>query len=496
MRLMPRSLRARFLVLILAALALAQGLSLWLFMDERGQAVRAALAQEAAGRAANIAVLLARAPATLRPSILRAASSPLVRFSLDDTAIVTRPGDAGASAIARRIRMLMDENPAPDIRVALYRRDGSEPGRGPAMPMMPGMTPEMQSAMRAMSLETVQMNISIRLPRLGWLNVVSRFHSPPYQWAGAEVATFLFTAGLIALVLWLAVGRLTGPLAALARAADRLGHDGEVAEVTPTGPDEVRRLTRALNDMQHRIKKFVDDRTRLLAALGHDLRSPLTALRLRAEMVEDDETREHLVASIEEMQEMVEATLAFARGMATGEPAEREDPVDLIGAVVDEFTDRAAPVAFSPPAGEKGGNRAAVMVHPVAFRRALRNIIENALRYGGSAEVTLSIGAGKAAIVVSDRGPGIPESDMSRVFDPFVRLEKSRSRDTGGTGLGLSIARTIIRAEGGEITLANRPGSGLAVTITLPLADRTAPPDRTDRTDRDPTGKAGPLTPL
>ncbi len=481
MRLMPRSLRARFLVLILAALAVAQGLSLWLFMDERGQAVRVALAQEAAGRAANIAVLLAQAPASLRPSILRAASSPLVRFSLDDTPMVARqsPDDAGAVAIARRIRMLMDENPAPEIRVALFRRAGNTDDRRPAMPMMPGMSPEMREAMRAMSLETVQMNISVRLAPLGWLNVVTRFHSPPYQWAGAEVATFLFTAGLIALVLWLAVGRLTGPLAALARAADRLGHDGEVAEVTPTGPDEVRRLTRALNDMQHRIKKFVDDRTRLLAALGHDLRSPLTALRVRAEMVEDDEAREHLVASIEEMQEMVEATLAFASGMATGEPAERLDPVDLVGAVVDEFTDRGAPVGFSPPPdGPDGGldrgrdgGRVAVMAHPVAFRRALRNIVENALRYGGKAEITLTTEREQVRIVVSDQGPGIPEDDMSRVFEPFVRLETSRSRDTGGTGLGLSIARTIIRAEGGEITLANRPDGGLEVTITLPVTD-------------------------
>ncbi|KDB01672.1 hypothetical protein U879_21155, partial [Defluviimonas sp. 20V17] len=244
--------------------------------------------------------------------------------------------------------------------------------------------------------------------------------------------------------------------------ADRIGRGEAAGPIDIRGPEEMQHLAAAFAEMQARLQRFISERTRLLGALGHDLRSPLTALRVRAEMVDDDETRERIIAIIAEMQEMVEATLAFARGMAT---AERVDSVELslfLGAIVDEFRDLGGEVALQ-------GKDAKLRLRPNAMRRALRNLIENALRYGQRARITASVDKADAWITIDDDGPGIPDASLERVFDPFVRLEGSRSRETGGTGLGLSIARTIVHAHGGEITLRNRPEGGLQAQIRVPL---------------------------
>jgi len=464
-RFLPRSLRAQLLLVILAALALAQGVGLWLFVDERGLAVQTALGQEAAGRAANVALLLDQAPVGLQASILRAASSPLVRFSLGPAPAVDHADHSGGGAVAADIRALMQADPSRDIRVELHERRT-------AVPPMPGMSDGMVRVHRAMmgaAITSVEMRISISVLGGGWLNVSTRFHRPPYQWAWNEAATFGGSAVLIALALWLALGRLTGPLSQLADAADRLGRGDDVAKIALSGPEELRRLTGAFNAMQTRLKRFVDDRTKLLAALGHDLRSPLTALRVRAELVDDGETRERLVATIEEMQEMVAATLAFARGMAMGERVETVDLAAFVATLADEAAETGGAVEVRP-----AGAPLAVRVRPNAMRRALRNLIENGLRYGDRVRLRVETDGDTARILLEDDGPGIPEADLERVFAPFVRLETSRSRETGGTGLGLSIARTIIRAHGGDISLANRDSGGLSVTVTLPLTENEA----------------------
>ncbi|MFQ5623026.1 MAG: ATP-binding protein [Paracoccaceae bacterium] len=457
-RLLPGSLRGQLVLVILAALALAQGLGLWLFADERALAVRAALGQEAAGRAANVARLLADAPADLRPAILRAADSPLVRFT-PDTAPAVENAEHGPTRLAELIAARTGWAPAPEVRIEQHEAAA-------VMPPMPGMPPEMRRMHRmmgAMPVAPIEMRIAIAMPSGGWLNVATRFHRPPLQWAWNEAATFAVSAALIAAALWLALGRLTGPLRQLSEAAERFGRGETVAGIAPRGPAELRRLTDAFNEMQARISRFVEERTRVLAALGHDLRSPLTALRVRAEMVDDEETRERLVATIEEMHEMVEATLAFARGMAHAEPFETVDMAGFAAGLAREASASGQDVTLASDAAA-----APVRLRPTAMRRALRNIINNAVRYGGMARISVVAGNATVSVHVDDDGPGIPEADLDRVFDPFLRLETSRSRDTGGTGLGLSIARTIVQAHGGDITLANRPDAGLTATITLP----------------------------
>lgn len=199
----------------------------------------------------------------------------------------------------------------------------------------------------------------------------------------------------------------------------------------------------------------------MLAAMGHDLRSPLTAIRVRAEMVDDEETRESLTASVEEMHEMVEATLNFARGLSKNEPVQNIDLLPFLqlimaGMVADFEIIR--------------GPDQRVRIRPNAMKRALKNVIENALRYGKIASVEWSIKDGDVLISVTDNGPGLPDDALERVFDPFFRLDESRSLETGGHGLGLSIARSIIRAHGGNITLSNREIGGLEVIVRLPIS--------------------------
>ena len=453
-------------LLIIAALAIAQTISLWLFVDERGLAVRAALGFEAAGRAANVALLLEEAPESLQQAILRAANSPLVRFDLSDIPAVDHESHADGGAVEARVRGLLGGANDREIRVELHEVEQG-------IPPMPHLAPEMAEMHLAMmrgELSAIEMQLSIALADGQWLNVGTRFERPPLQWPWASIVSFGITAAIILVsACWFLLTRLTGPLLRVSRAADRLGKGEAVDPLPLIGPSEVRGLTQAFNRMQARLTRFVADRTRLLAALGHDLRSPLTAMRVRAEMVDEDETRESLVASIEEMQEMVDATLAFARGMASSEVYETVDLKtylkQLQADMIDGFTLDTA-------------NSISVRLRPQSVRRALRNIIENAQRYGGGAEVTFVHDAEYVQIRVSDNGPGVPEAELEQVFEPFFRLEKSRSRETGGTGLGLSIARTIVRAHGGDVALTNRTEGGLLVTVTLPLETE---PDQQER---------------
>jgi signal transduction histidine kinase len=466
---MPRpfdNLRGQLVLLIVAALAVAQTISLWLFVDERGLAVRAALGFEAAGRAANVALLLEEAPQSLQQAILRAANSPLVRFDLSDIPAVDHESHADGGAVEARVRGLLGGANDREIRVELHEVEQG-------IPPMPHLAPEMAEMHLAMmrgELSAIEMQLSIALADGQWLNVGTRFERPPLQWPWASIVSFGITAAIILVsACWFLLTRLTGPLLRVSRAADRLGKGEAVDPLPLIGPSEVRGLTQAFNRMQARLTRFVADRTRLLAALGHDLRSPLTAMRVRAEMVDEDETRESLVASIEEMQEMVDATLAFARGMASSEVYETVDLKtylkQLQADMIDGFTLDTA-------------NSISVSLRPQSVRRALRNIIENAQRYGGGAEVTFVHDAEYVQIRVSDNGPGVPEAELEQVFEPFFRLEKSRSRETGGTGLGLSIARTIVRAHGGDVALTNRTEGGLLVTVTLPLETE---PDQQER---------------
>ncbi len=455
-RVLPQSLGGQLLVMLLLALAITQGLGLILLTDERNRAVRAALGLEAAGRAANVALLLDDAPADLRPEILQSADSPLVRFEVGAFAQATHSG-ADAAPFLGQIRQILGQ-PEREVLADIHALAMTP------LPMpdgMPAAMHPMHEAMIAAHAEPIEMTLSIRLAGGDWLNVRTMFVRPGLQMSPQDLLPLFLMAVAVALVAWGTARRVVGPMRALAVGADRLGRGLDANPLPLTGPSEVRDTTAAFNRMQDRLTRFVAERTHMLAALSHDLRSPLTAMRLRIEMLDETDDSIRLRALVEEMQAMVEATLQFARGVAKTEPAATVNLTEMLADLVNDVGGDRATLAPSPPVP--------ATIRPHALNRALRNLIDNAVRYGGTAEVNLTQERGFAVITVADKGPGLPEEQLEAVFEPFVRLEASRNRDTGGVGLGLAIARTIIQAHGGTIELHNRIGGGLNAVVRLPL---------------------------
>jgi hypothetical protein len=315
--------------------------------------------------------------------------------------------------------------------------------------------------------------IGMRLPDSGqWLNIGLSVDTPrPWHSPTFLVAFGLMTLAAALLTLW-AVTRLTAPVRTLAAAAEALGRDVNAPPLPEDGPLEVATAAAAFNTMAARIRRFVQDRTELLTAIGHDLRTPITRLKLRAEFIEDDEQRAKVLGDLEELEAMVSATLAFGRDAASAEPVYPLDLAELLRTLLDETGD--ARPAVAEKLAYEGPAHFTVRARPLALKRALANLVSNAVQYGGSATARLippvSVGAAGAMVTieVEDAGPGIPPSELDRMFEPFRRGEPSRSRETGGVGLGLPIARNILRAHGGDVVLTNRPMGGAKATVTLP----------------------------
>ncbi|MGK7865468.1 ATP-binding protein [Falsiroseomonas sp. E2-1-a4] len=302
---------------------------------------------------------------------------------------------------------------------------------------------------------------ALPLPDGSWLNFSAALFRPP----ASEHATLLSTTAMALgiLLLGLLVVRLIGrPLRALSDAADRFGGPGPVVPVPEEGPREVRHAAQAFNRMQGRIDRLIADRTQALAAVSHDLRTPIARLRLRAGFVEDGEAAHAIDADLDEMEAMIDSTLAYLRGEIESEPRKPADLVAMIETLCDAAADAGAAVSYAGP------SQARLVCSPVTLKRAFSNLIDNAVKYGGGARVVLEDMGREIQIHIEDQGPGIPEAEMQAVFEPFRRLETSRNRGTGGSGLGLTIARRAVEQHGGTLQLSNRPGGGLLALVCLP----------------------------
>ena len=306
------------------------------------------------------------------------------------------------------------------------------------------------------------------MPGGRWLNVAVGPPPGAPPWGRTFLLAFALSALGVAVVTVAMGRRISKPMQRLAAAADQLGRGEKVGDLPEAGPLEMRSTVRAFNLMRDRLDRFVRDRTAMLAAISHDLRTPITSLRLHAEFVEDERTRAKIVAALDEMQRMTEETLAFIREDMRREETRTVDLHALIDSVAADLADLGHEIAM-PESAESG--RVLVACRPVALRRAFRNLLENAGAYGVRATARIVRDDEGLRVVFEDEGPGIPEGDLERVFEPFVRLEESRSRDTGGMGLGLAIARTIVRGHGGDVRLENREEGGLRATVSLPGVD-------------------------
>ncbi|WP_026781990.1 ATP-binding protein [Pleomorphomonas koreensis] len=453
----PRSLAGQLSVLLIAAVLVAQVVTLAFFAESRRSAIDAAAREQVLGRIATLANLIEETPDAQRGRILAALGTNRLSYSVTAEPLVT-----GADTVwpDGETRDKLDEIFGAGREVRAEFADG---GRGTGRRMMAHGDDHGSADRPRLRALPPTLALSVRLADGAWLNSETLLPRPQL-WAWPVVMSTLLTVIAISLVTALSVRRITKPLRELAQASDRLGRGESVPDLTERGPEEIARANRAFNAMQARVSRFVADRTRMVAAISHDLRTPLTSLRLRAEFIDDDETRDRMVDTIDEMTRMAEATLAFARDDASDETSRNTDLVALVEAVSADFSDLGHDVTVSGP------EHLDLPVRQVALRRALRNLVENAVRYGVRARVRLERSAAGVTIAVDDDGPGIPEDKLEEVFAPFTRLETSRNLETGGVGLGLATARSVVRAHGGELTLANRPGGGLTAAIHLPAA--------------------------
>ncbi|GAB0057578.1 Adaptive-response sensory-kinase SasA [Candidatus Magnetaquicoccaceae bacterium FCR-1] len=282
------------------------------------------------------------------------------------------------------------------------------------------------------------------------------------EWMGWSLLLLFVLVGMLSLA---AMRLATRPLLLMADAARALGQDLNHAPLPLTGPREVRHAASAFNAMQERLKRYVNERTHLLAAVSHDLKTPLTRMRLRVERLEESPLREDLLRNLTDMERMTSSALEYARGMEGMEPVARVDITALLEGIGETFEELGHTVEIHAE------NLPPFPVMPKSLKRCLVNLVDNAVHYGQKARMRADLLGDRLRISIADSGPGIPEADWERVFEPFTRLENSRNRDTGGTGLGLPIARNIVRAHGGNLTLRNRPDGGLEVIVTIPRGD-------------------------
>ena len=429
-RLLPDRLAARFALLLTAALLVAALAALGLLALERDRLEDRARAEAAVARLLAVAPLMDGVGPGERARLARDLSRRGVRAEVAAMPAVT----AGPSRPATR-RLLARLEAGAEGRT-LRLAEGPQPGT---------------------------LAVSIALEPAGWLNAVLRAGPPPRRggpWPALLLMGLSFAATL---AVGLAFTRtLARPLAGLATAARAAGQGDRAARVPETGAREVREAAAAFNDMQGRIARAEAERTRLVAALGHDLRTPISSLRIRAEMLEEaggtaGEDAGAMLATLDEMEVMAEGLMSYARGRGDAEPMEQFDLAPWLERLARE---RGAALGAM--------EHVAVRARPVALSRAVGNLVDNALRYGGAATVTLARDGGEVVIAVEDDGPGIPEERLDDMLEPFVRGEASRSAQTGGAGLGLAIARAIAGELGGRLTLANRPGNGLRAEIRLP----------------------------
>ncbi len=266
---------------------------------------------------------------------------------------------------------------------------------------------------------------------------------------------------VLVVALYVAARNITRPLSDLARAADRIGRDARPEQLAERGARELRDAARAFNTMQDRLHRYLDSRARVLAAMSHDLKTPLTRLRLQVETLDNPPMQARIGRELDEMESMVREALALFRGLDDGEAAQAVDVDALLAQLRGEFADMGGEVTIA------GSTSQPFFGKPHALKRCLTNLIANAITFGSRAEVSVEDGA-ELLIRVRDHGPGIPAEELERVFEPFYRLESSRNRDSGGTGLGLSIARDIAQAHGGSLLLSNLPAGGLEAVLRLP----------------------------
>ncbi|MDO2948621.1 ATP-binding protein [Aeromonas simiae] len=453
-RLWPGSLAGQIILVTLTGLLLIQLLSLQIYRSDREEALGFVSSRNAMQRLSSVVSLLTQSPPYLYDEILKASRSETLLLRLAEEPL--QP-ETRSPQFEQLLRARLNHPQQLRIEISAELKEAaqrSKAWRHHARMMGERMRPPQQD---------MRLYGSIELGHGRWLNFSSLVDSEGAGWSLRTTLNLLLVATLvIGIMVWL-LRRATRPLKQLAANAERLGRGEDIEPLAENGPAEVRGSIIAFNRMQTRLNRFVQDRTRMLAAISHDLRTPITSLRLRSEFLAEGEDKERIQQTLQQMEQMLAATLSFAREEGQQEPTRELDLVSLIESICDDYSDMGEQVT------SLAEGKQVYACRPNAMRRVLQNLIGNAIKYAGSADVSLERQKGQLVICVSDEGPGIDEQQIEEVFKPFVRLDEARNTESGSVGLGLAIARTLIHQHGGELTLHNRPAGGLEARVTLPL---------------------------
>ncbi|MEP9317923.1 HAMP domain-containing sensor histidine kinase [Pseudomonas sp. LABIM340] len=428
----PRTLAARLALIFLAGLVFAYSLSFCSQFYERYQSARSMMLGNLETDVSTAVALLDRLPKDEREAWLPMVQRPNYRYRLDGG----EPGEPMNMAQAPMAAMSIADSIGP--RYALRFED------------IPGSIPHFQAHLKLADGMPLTIDVTPKgVPVAQWLPWV----------LVVQLALLLFCT-------WIAVRLAIRPLTRLAQAVDHLDPDAPAPELDERGPSEVVYAARAFNALQGRIGSYLKERMQLLAAISHDLQTPITRMKLRVEQMDDSPERERLWSDLEEMQHLVREGVAYARSMdGASEAAVKVNLDAFLDSLVLDYQDSGQAVEL------QGTSNAVLETRPHALRRVLTNLVDNALKFGGSAQVEVERDSqGSVCVRVLDNGPGIPEEELAEVVKPFYRVESSRNRSTGGTGLGLAIALQLSQALGGTLTLSNRTSGGLCVQLELPPA--------------------------
>jgi signal transduction histidine kinase len=445
-RFLPRNLVGQMALLIGIALLLAQLASFAYVVAQRHQFSRAEIDAPAITRFVSTAADYVQAAPEFRPLVLSDSSRRGSHYELENASEVGPDQQQRRDDTEDRLRqsLVAADVPVTDVRATID-----------AQPV------EHRSGDRSLRPFRTML-LSARLSDGHWLNArLGVPAQPPLVTPELIVGTLLLYIFVLLTTVLIAL-RLAHPLGDLTRAAEAFRGRNQPISVKPSGPADLRNAILAFNAMNERVVKLLEEKDRTLGAIGHDLRTPLASLRIRAESVEPQEDRERMIATIEEMTTTLEDILTLARSGRSREQFKELDVAELIHSIAREYEEIGQPVTFS------SGGPFCIPVQANLLRRAVRNLIDNSLKYAGSAEVDVKDDQGTVTIDVLDHGPGLPAEELKLISGAFYRGEPSRNRETGGAGLGLSIAEAVADAHGGKLSFANRQGGGLVATISLP----------------------------
>lgn len=475
-RLLPQSLFGQTLLVLLVGLFASHLIGTWIYSADRGQIVRAVGGVAIAQRITNLTRLVRDAPDEWRARIVKDSSDEAFRVTLSPGPPLATWADNDTLAAEALKQLLIEQlslDRASEPVVSSSRPRGMMVGIAERMMPQDSMMHDMaQQMMGKSSMHEFaalgpfagfrELQVAMPLRDGQWLT----FTTVLPESGAAFSLRFLVSMGIMAVItvlvtIWV-VRRVMAPLTGISKAASRLGEDLNAPPMPEAGTVETRQAAHAFNTMQARLRGMIEDRTKMLAAISHDFRTPLTLLRLRVENVDDPVEREKMLSTIADLDHMVAATLEFASGSAKQAPRRPTDLTALIASIADDLADGGLAVSM------EASRPIIYECDPATLKRAITNLIDNAVKYGGRAEIAIRETLREIEITIDDTGPGIPAVELTHVFEPLYRLESSRNRETGGMGLGLSIALSIIRAHGGQLTLSNRSEGGLRALIYFP----------------------------